>query len=55
VSGRHPFGWDYPPGVTGNEPEITGEYRDDVESGEVWPDDDDVPNFDDKGGDKDAP
>jgi len=20
------FGWDYPPGVTGNEPQITGEY-----------------------------
>ena len=20
------FGWDYPPGVTGNEPEITGDY-----------------------------
>lgn len=20
------FGWDYPPGVTGNEPEITGEW-----------------------------
>lgn len=27
---RHPpmsgFGWDYPPGVTGNEPQITGEW-----------------------------
>jgi len=21
------FGWDYPPGVTGNEPQITGEWR----------------------------
>ena len=21
---RHDFGWDYPPGVTGNEPEIAG-------------------------------
>lgn len=25
------FGWDYPPGVTGNEPEITGEENDDYD------------------------
>lgn len=24
-----PFGWDYPPGVTGSEPQITGEWSED--------------------------
>lgn len=31
MSARHPFGWDYPPGVTGNEPEITGEWEEAVD------------------------
>ena len=25
------FGWDYPPGVTGNEPQITGEWPEEDE------------------------
>lgn len=46
---RHQFGWDYPPGVTGREPQITGysppcecghEYDDHVDTEITYGDDD---------------
>jgi hypothetical protein len=39
---RHPFGWDYPPGVTGREPQITGELGDCERCGERLDEDDEL-------------
>jgi hypothetical protein len=39
---RGDFGWDYPPGVTGNEPQITGELGPCDECGEELNENDDL-------------
>jgi len=35
------FGWNYPPGVTGNEPQITGEWPCEECGGQGWDEDED--------------